>query len=59
MRGGGAQARLRTALADVAQAAIDWLDEIDAHAEALEDDEGEVASEDDGVVDAMTWGQWG
>lgn len=43
----------------MAQAAIDWLDELETAAEALEDDERELVSEDDGVVDAVTWGQWG
>lgn len=35
-------------------AGIDWLDDGDAPAADREDDEREVVSEDDGVVDAAT-----
>lgn len=36
---------------------VDWLDASDAPAADLEDDEREVVSEDDGVVDAQTLGR--
>lgn len=48
-RAGGAspQVRLRRALAEVAQAAIDWLDELEADMADREDDEREVFAEDE------------
>lgn len=49
----------RQALETFVQAAIDWMDVRDAAGADHEDDEAEVLSEDDGVVDAMTWGTWG
>lgn len=44
LNGGGASEvrRLRAWLEYVAQAAIDWLDELDAASEDLEDDEREI-----------------
>lgn len=38
---------LRAWLQHVAQSAIDWLDELDATGEDLEDDEREIITEDD------------
>ncbi len=41
---------LRAWLEYVAQAAIDWLDELDASAEDLEDDEREISCEDEAAA---------
>lgn len=41
------RARLRLWLELVAQTAIDWLDDLDAPVEDIEDDEREICSEDD------------
>lgn len=47
MRRGGGERSLREWLEYVAQAAIDWLDALDAGSDDLEDDEREVVCEDE------------
>ena len=45
---------LRFLVERLVSAGIDWLDDADAAHAELEDDECEVVSEDDGVVDRVT-----
>lgn len=45
---------LRLLVERLVEAGIDWLDDADADLSELEDDEREVVSEDDGVVDPVT-----
>lgn len=50
-------AYMRDLVEQLVAAGIDWLDACDAPSVDLEDDETEVQSEDDGVVDAATLGR--
>lgn len=48
---------MRALVAKLVASGIDWLDVCDAPTADREDDEREVVSEDDGVVDAVTLGR--
>lgn len=48
---------MRRLVERLVEAGVDWLDDGDAAAADREDDETEVVSEDDGIVDARTLGR--
>lgn len=50
-------AAMRRLVERLVEAGVDWLDDGDAAAADREDDETEVVSEDDGIVDARTLGR--
>lgn len=50
-------AGMRALVRQLVASGIDWLDAGDAACADLEDDEREVVSEDDGIVDALTLGR--
>lgn len=48
---------MRRLVARLVSVGIDWLDDADAWSADREDDEREIVSSDDGVVDALTLGR--